>query len=53
MMRKKGGKGLKYSKGEMATLAINPKYRVGIEFTRIMVRILKKDGSVSSLPSLL
>jgi hypothetical protein len=49
MMQKKGGKGLQYSKGEIATLAINSKYKVGIEITCVMVRILAKIGSVSLL----
>lgn len=38
MMLKKGGKGLYYRVGEIATLAIPKKYRVGIEVGRVIVR---------------
>jgi hypothetical protein len=53
MILKKGGKGLQYRVGEIATLAISKKYRVGIEVGRVMVRILIKIRSVSTLSSTL
>lgn len=50
MMLKKGGKGLQYKVGELATLVIPKKYRVGVEAARCVVRILSKVKSVSLPP---
>ena len=47
MILKKRGKGLQYQVGEIATLAIPKKYRVGVEVACIVVRILSKIRSVS------
>lgn len=53
MILKKGGKGLQYRVGEIATLFIPKKYRVGVEAARCVVRIISKVKSVSEPPPLL